>query len=112
MGKEDFTSNDQEQWPGTSMPDWDSSDEASWESFPASDPPAVGSTFRVRPSAGAASEQRPTDAPALDEPEQRAEEPEMRRRVRGGVAPWMLAGLTAAAVLVGIVILRRRGTKS
>ena len=56
MGKEDFTSNDQEQWPGTSMPDWDSSDEASWESFPASDPPAVGSTFRVRPSAGAASE--------------------------------------------------------
>lgn len=33
------------------MPGWDSIDQAGWESFPASDPPAVGAEFKLEPPA-------------------------------------------------------------
>jgi hypothetical protein len=45
------TKADPEPCPEVSTPDWDSVDQAGWESFPASDPPAINAKFELDPPA-------------------------------------------------------------
>lgn len=69
MGKQRSITDTPEQRRG-STPGWDSSDEGSWESFPASDPPAVGSVFGLEPP--------PEVAAAVSTGAERGEEDEQR----------------------------------
>jgi hypothetical protein len=51
---------------------WDSMDEAEWESFPASDPPAIDAVFELEPPPEAGSAQGKTDMAKLNDTEQQA----------------------------------------
>lgn len=67
MGKERAVSDSPEPRQSASTSGWDSADEASWESFPASDPPAVGSVFGLEPPPGVEAETAETEAEGGEE---------------------------------------------